>query len=60
MCKCGQKVHVYVKSNVIEYSRMFWNVHVLNHVHGDLKDFSRVYALIISLQTLQLVLASSC
>ena len=76
VCECGQKVHVYVQSNVIEYSKMFWNMHMLSHVHGDfmfmviscswwfhvqgdLKDFSRLYILII-LQTLQLVLTSSC
>ena len=52
-------MYIYVQSNVIEYSRMFWNMHVLSHVRGDLKDFSRLYILII-LQTLQLVLTSSC
>ena len=45
MCECGQKVHVYdfVQSNVIEYSRMFWNMHVLSHVRGDLGLFKTIY-----------------
>ena len=46
--------YMYVRKNVIEHSRIFWNV-LSRHVYDDLKDYSRLYILIISLQTLHVM-----
>ena len=58
LCVSVDRRYMYVRNNVIEHSRIFWNV-LSRHVYDDLKDYSRLYVLIISLQTLHLVFASN-